>query len=395
MSRKVAFAALILGLSLIGCQRARPQPSAGPLKVTVAAPLVKTITEFTELTGTLAAVKTADVRARVSGYVLKVEFNEGTEVKEGATLVRIDPEPFRVALEVAKTQVKSAEAQREQAAATAARAKKGEKAGVVSAEEYDQAKAALLVAKASVEKAQDDVKQAKLNLDYTTVEAPFDGRVDRIFVNEGNVVTGGSGQGTVLTRVVTMDPMYAYFTVDEQTVLDYLRRKLREGRVPSSGKGHVPVEIALRDETGYPHQGQIDFASSELNPSTGTLQIRGVFPNPGPPRLLRPGLFVRGRIPGATIPQATLIPDEAIVTDQAQRVVYVVGPGNRVVSRPVTLGPMSLGLRIVEGLAPTDRVIINGLARIQPDMEIDPQPGVIQPQAAPAANPTPGRSAGK
>jgi RND family efflux transporter MFP subunit len=385
MRRTVPFAALLAGLVALGCNSKKgAQPKdTGPPKVTVAAPLVQPVTEFTDLTGTLAAVKTADVRARVSGYILKVSFKEGAEVKEGDTLVQIDPEPFKVALGLAETGVKSAEAQREQASANEARLAKGFKAGVTSPEEYEQAKANKLVAIAAVEKAKKDVEQAKLNLDYTTVKAPFDGRVDRIYVNEGNVVTGGTGQGTVLTRVVTMDPMYAYFTVNEQTVLEYIRRTVAEHRVPSQ-RGHVPVEIRLRDEQGYPHKGTIDFASSELSATTGTLQIRGSFENPGPPWLLRPGFFVRGRIPGATIPRAVLIPDDAVVTDQAQRVVYVVGPGNRVAARPVTLGPRSVGLRVVEGLAPTDRVIIKGLARVQPDMEIEPVPGEIKPH--PEAN---------
>jgi RND family efflux transporter MFP subunit len=381
MRRILPLLLLLVGMVALGCNSnkgAQPKDT-GPPKVTVAAPLVQPVTEFTDLTGTLAAVKTADVRARVSGYVQKVSFKEGAEVKEGETLVQIDPEPFRVALGLAETEVKSAQAQREQAAANEARLAKGLKAGVTSPEEYEQAKASKLVALAAVEKAKKDVEQAKLNLDYTTVKAPFNGRVDRIYVSEGNVVTGGTGQGTVLTRVVTMDPIYAYFTVSEQTVLEYIRRSVAEHRIPSQ-HGGTPVEVRLRDEQGYPHKGRIEFASSELSPTTGTLQIRGTFENPGPPWLLRPGFFVRGRIPGATIPQAILIPDAAVVTDQAQRVVYVVGPGNRVASKPVTLGPRSMGLRVVEGLAPTDRVIINGLARVQPDMEIEPVPGQIKAQ---------------
>jgi len=393
------------GVAALGCSGRPPAQSkeTGPPKVTVATPLVHAVTAFTEMTGTLAAVKTADVRARVSGYVQEVLFHEGKEVKAGAKLIQIDPAPFKLALGVAKTSVKTATAQKEEAAATEARLAKGLKSGVVSQEEYDQAKAQVLVTQAAVEKAGKDVEQAELNLTYTTVEAPFAGRVDRIFVNEGNVVTGGTGQGTVLTRVVTLDPIYAYFTVDEQTVLDYLRRMVREGHVSTSPGHGPPVEIRLRDETGYRHKGHIDFASSELNPATGTLQIRGTFPNPSPPRLmltglfafpvialpsgdetspprlLRAGLFVRGRIPMNTAAEVTLIPDAAVVMDQAQRVVYVVGPGNRVVSKPVTLGPQSMGLRVVEGLLPTDRVIINGLARVQPDMEVDPQPGEIKP----------------
>ncbi|QEG28607.1 Multidrug resistance protein MexA precursor [Gemmata obscuriglobus] len=381
--------ALVVGLSALGCNKKPPAQSkdVGPPKVTVAAPLVRPVTEFTELTGTLAAVKTADIRARVNGYVQKVLFQEGAEVKAGARLIEIDPEPFQVALGLAEAGVKSAEAQREQAAANEARVNKTLMAGAASKEEYDQARANLLVSKANVEKSQKDVEQAKLNLSYTTIVAPFDGRVDRIFVNEGNVVTGGTGSGTVLTRVTTVDPTYAYFTVDEQTVLAYLRRAQREGRVSSAPGTGPPVEIQLRDETGYPHKGTIDFASSELSPSTGTLQIRGTFPNPAP-RLLRPGLFVRGRIPLKTATEATLIPDDAVQSDQAERVVYVVGPNNRVAVKHVKLGPQSMGLRVVEGLAPADRVIINGLARIQPDMEIDPQPGEIKPRPDPAAQPS-------
>lgn len=377
----VLIAAFAAGLAALGCG-GPPAPPPPPLpKVTVARPLVQPVTEFTELTGTLAAVKTADVRARVTGYVQKVLFQEGSEVKAGEPLVQIDPEPFTLALEQSKANVTSAEAQRDVAAATEKRAATGFQKGVTSPEEYDQAKAQARVSTAAVTKAAKDVEQAKLNLEYANVKAPFDGRIDRVFVNEGNVVTGGTGQGTVLTRIVSVDPIYAYFTVGEQTVLNYLRRVAREGTLSSKPGGGVPVEIRLRDEPGYPHKGTLDFASSELNPATGTLQIRGSFPNPGPHRLLRPGLYVRGRIPAAVAARATLIPDEAVVTDQAQRVVYVLGPENRIASKPVTLGPQSAGLRVVEGLDPNDRVVIKGLARVQPDMVVDPVEGAITPAA--------------
>jgi RND family efflux transporter MFP subunit len=371
-----------LAVVAVGCNGKPPaQPAAGPPKVTVATPLVQSVTEFTELTGSLAAVKTADVRPRVSGYIQKVMFEEGAEIAEGAPLVQIDPEPFNQAVAQATANLKSAQAQSQLAAATEARQARIRGSGATTEEEYEQARAQASVARANVQGATAALEQARLNLQYTTVRASFAGRIDRIFVNEGNVVTGGTGQGTILTRVVTVDPIYAYFTVDEQTVLDYLRRVGREGRVPT-GRGTGPVvEVRLRDETGYPHKGTIDFVSSELNPATGSLQIRGTLPNPGPPRLLRPGFFVRGRIPVTTAPNATLVPDEAVVMDQAQRVVYLLGPGNRVVSRPVTLGPQSNGLRVVEGVLPTDRVIIRGLARLQPDMEVDPIPGEIKPTA--------------
>jgi RND family efflux transporter MFP subunit len=379
---------LVAGLTAAGCHVKPPaQPKAtGPPKVTVATPLVQPVTEFTQLTGVLAAVKTADVRPRVSGYIQKVEFEEGAEIADGQRLFQIDAQPFQAAVNQATANLRSAEAQSQLAAATEARQARLRGTAATTEEEYEQARAQAAVARANVQGAQAGLEQAKLNLQYTTVKAPFAGRIDRIFVNEGNVVTGGTGAGTILTRVVTVDPIYAYFTVDEATVLEYMRRMVREGRV-STGKGTGPVvEVRLRDETGYPHQGNIDFASSELNPATGTLQIRGVFPNPGPPRILRPGLFVRGRVPLSTAPNATLVPDEAIVTDQAQRAVYVLGPGNRVVSRPVTLGPQSHGLRVVEGVQPTDQVIIRGLARIQPDMEVEPIPGEIKPVPEPPSD---------
>jgi RND family efflux transporter MFP subunit len=360
---------------------AQPAGSGAP-KVTVATPLVQPVTEFTELTGSLAAVRTAEVRPRVSGYVQKVMFDEGAEVVEGAPLFQIDPQPFEAAVNQATATLRSSEAQSQLAAATEARQARIRGTAAATEEEYEQARAQAAVARANVQAATAALEQARLNLAYTTVKAPFAGRIDRVFVNEGNVVTGGTGQGTILTRVVTVDPIYAYFTVDEQTVLDYLRRMAREGRV-ATGKGTGPtVEVRLRDETGYPHKGTIDFASSELNSATGSLQIRGTLANPGPQRLLRPGLFVRARIPLGTAQNATLVPDEAVITDQAQRVVYVLGPGNRVAVRSVTLGPQSNGLRVVEGVLPTDQVIIRGLARLQPDMEVDPAPGEIRPTAS-------------
>jgi RND family efflux transporter MFP subunit len=383
MRRSIPLLLLAVGLAAVGCS---PRPAAGPKdagppKVTVAKPVVQSVTEFTEFTGTLAAVKTADVRPRVSGYIQKVLFEEGAEVPADQPLFQIDPQPFEAALRQAEANLKSAEAQRELAVANEARMRAIRGSAAATEEQYEQARAQLLVARAGVQAAEAARETARLNLQYTGVKAPFAGRIDRIYVNEGNVVTGGTAQGTILTRVVTVDPVYAYFTVDEQSVINYMRRMIREGRVSSPKGSGVPVEIRLRDETGYPHKGTIDFASSELNPATGSLQLRGTFANPGPPRLLRPGFFVRGRIPASTAINAVLVPDEAVIADQAQRVVYVLGPDNRVVARPVTLGPQSNGLRVVEGLNPDEQVIIRGLARLQPDMVVDPVPGEIRPLA--------------
>lgn len=373
-------------MTAAACQR---MPSAGPADpgppaVTVANPVVRPVTSYTDLTGTIAPVKTADIRPRVSGYVEQVLFKDGAEVTAGDKLVLIDPRPFKAAVAKSKAAVENAVATLKLNQATASRTDKLRGTGAVSPEEADQAKAQVDVAKANVDSAKAELDQAELDLGYTTVTAPFDGRVDRIYVTEGNVVTGGTSQGTVLTRLVTVDPVYAYFDVDEATVLTY-QRLIRERKVKSIRETAVPCEVQKRDETGYPHRGTLEFAGNQLNPLTGSLQIRGTFPNPADNgvRSLTPGLFVRGRIPLTTTERAVLIPDEAVATDQARKVVYVVGAENRVEVRAVTLGPLSGGLRVVaDGLTADDRVVIRGQMRVVPGTPVTPQPGVIEMKAS-------------
>ncbi len=366
----------------VGCtnRRAAAPPENPPAAVTVAKPLVKTVEQFTDLTGTVAATKAVDLRPRVSGYIEKVMFKDGDEVKAGQPLVLIDPAPFQATLEKAKGDLAKAKATLAQNKSTLGRV---ESLKAVSQEELDVARSNVQVAAAGVESAQADVKQAELNLGYTTVKAPIDGRIDRIYITEGNLVTGGTSQGTVLTSIVSMNPIYAYFDVDEQTVLYYLHM-IKEGKFKSMRETRIPVEAQLRGEAGYPHDGHLDFVSNRLNPGTGSLQIRGEFPNPGPPWILVPGMYVRGRIPLSTAVDAVLVPDEAVTTDQAKKVVYVVDPTNHVVAKPVVLGPVTEGLRvIVSGLSADDRVIIRGLVKVQPGAQVDPKPGKIEPRPQP------------
>lgn len=388
MSRGPSIVLFLAGAAAAaGCtnRRAAPPPEVPLQAVTVAKPVVKTVDQFTDLTGTLAAVQAVDLRARVSGYIQKVHFKDGDVVKAGDKLVQIDPAPFQAELDKAVADEKTATAQLRLARANAARLEKAK--GSVSVEELETAMSQRDVAEANLLSARAAFERARLNLDYTSVEAPISGQVDRIYVTEGNLVTGGSSQGTVLTTIVSTDPIYAYFDVDEQTVLFY-RRLIREGKFKSAREGGIPAEIQLKGEEGYPHKGVLDFISNRLNPGTGSLQVRGTFPNPGPPHLMAPGMFVRGRIPLATRIDAILIPDEAVTTDQARKVVYVVGPDNRVTVRPVELGPLSGGLRVVDkGLSADDRIVIRGLLRVQPGAIVDPQPGTIAP-AGPAAVPT-------
>lgn len=375
---------LLAGLVALGCQTgSQAPPDPGPPIVTVSKPVVRPVTQFTDLTGTIAAMKTADVRPQVGGRIDRVLFKDGSEVKAGAVLVKIDPTLYQADLNKAKADKANADATLVKAKADESRLVTLRGTGAVSQQELDQAVAARQVAEAQVGSNQAAVERAAENLKYTDVTAPFDGRVDRIYVNEGNVVTasGTGGAGTVLTRIVTIDPVYAYFDVDERTVLDYMQR-IAAKQFQSVAEREMPVEVQLRNETGYPHKGSLEFVSVQLNPATGSRQIRGRFPNPptgpGQIRQLVPGLFVRGRIPLATQEHALLIPDSAVTTDQAKRVAYVVGPDNRVAAKPIVLGPLSDGLRVVaEGLTPEDTVIIRGLQRVQPGAQVEPQQGQI------------------
>ena len=376
----------------IGCHRPTPPPpDTGPVAVTVATPLSRKVTTYTELTGNLQAVQSVDVRPRVSGYIEKVNFTDGSEVKEGDVLVEIDPRVYQAAFDQANGQVEVNQKQLELAEADYKRFAKLMKTGSIAQEEFDKSAAQVKVDAARIDVAKADLEQARLNLDWTKVTAPISGQVDRIRLTRGNVATGGTAQGTILTTIKSDDPIYAYLNVDERRVREYLNRKADKwypGVVagPVAVVSHdflepLVVEVQLVGETGYPHKGKIDFASNALDPSTGTLQLRGELPNPGPARTLKPGMYVKARIPGDEPIDAILIPDDAIVSDQADKTVYVVTANNKVESRRVILGPRALGLRVVsEGLKPDDRIVIRGLQRVADGQTVDPQPGKIEPR---------------
>jgi RND family efflux transporter MFP subunit len=415
MSHRPLFipAAVVLSAALVtaagGCRRAPPpSPDAGPLVVTVATPLVDTVTLFTDLTGTIQAKETVQLRPRVSGYVLEVKFKEGEEVKKDQELFVIDPTIYKAQVKQAEGQVNVYQAQLVKAKADVTRAKEAFDKGAGSKSELDVAVASQGVAEAQLFTAKANVEQAQQNLAWTTVTAPIAGRVDRAYQTPGNLVTGttvsSGGTGTVLTTIVSVEPMYAYFDVDEQTVL-YYRRMIREGKIKSVQQGGmVDARLQLLGETGYPHQGVIDFISNQLDPTTGSLTIRGTFPNPD--RFLVPGLYAQAQIPASRPFEAILIPQAAVTFELTERVVYVVGPDNRVEARPVQIGPTHRGLQVVEegvskdaagrttGLSRTDRVVIRGMQRVEAGMQVDPQPGTITyPPVAPPV-PTPGGPAG-
>lgn len=383
-----SFAAAVIVITL-GCHRPTPPPpDSGPVAVTVATPVQKLVTMYTDLTGNLAAVESVDVRPRVSGYILKVYFEDGTDVKEGQLLVKIDPSSYIADQKRAEGDLMNWKAQRKLADADYARFDKLRKTGAISQEEFDKSAAQVDVANAKIFSSEADLERAKLDVSWTDVTAPISGRVDRIYLTAGNVATGGLSQGTILTTIVSEDPIYAYLTVDEQQVLAYLNRQSDKWN-PAAAVGCLPVvameflkpldvEIGLVSEEGFPHHGTFDFASNRIDPTTGTLQLRAVLDNPGPVRKLVPGMYVKARIPVEKPTTALLIPDDAVVSDQADKTVYVVNAENRVEVRKVALGFMSEGLRVVEdGLKPDDRIIIRGLQRVMPGQPVDPQPGTI------------------
>src|SRR5262249_42719680 len=345
---------------------------AAPIPVTVSRPVERDVTDYADFTGRTAAVDSVEVRARVWGYLDKVNFKEGALVKAGDVLFEIDPRTYRAALTQAEGNLAAMQARVRRLDADLARARRALEVRAASTEDYDRIEGDRGEAVGSVEALRGTVQQAKLDLEYTKVLAPVSGRVSRYVVTEGNLIQSGqNGNGTLLTTLVSVDPMYAYFDVDEHTALR-VRKLVREGKSDSPRDGGYPGWLGLANEEGYPHRGTINFADNQVNPKTGTIRVRGVFPNKE--QVLLPGLFARVRTPIGRLHKALLVSDRALDTDQGQKILYVVNEKNEVVSRPVRLGVLHDGLReITDGLKPGERVIVNGLQRVQPGMTVEPK----------------------
>jgi RND family efflux transporter MFP subunit len=330
------------------------------------------VTDYADFTGRTAAVDSVEVRARVWGYLDKVNFKEGALVKEGDVLFEIDPRTYQAALVQAEGNLESIQARVRRLSADLSRAQRLVTQLVINREEYDKIAGDHGEAAASLAAARGAVQQAKLDLEYTKVLAPVSGRVSRYVVTVGNLIQSGqNGGGTLLTTLVSVDPMYAYFDVDEHTVLR-VRQLIREGKARSARDSEVPVFLGLANEAGFPHRGTINFVDNQINPKTGTLRLRGVFPNKD--ESLSPGLFSRVRVPIGYPHQALLVSDRALDTDQGQKIVYAVDGDNKVVARPVRLGALHDGLReITEGLKPGERVIVNGLQQVRPGIIVEPK----------------------
>jgi RND family efflux transporter MFP subunit len=365
-----ALAAAVLTLLLQGC-RSEANTEAAPAlpQVTVAAALERDVQEWDEFTGRLEAVESVEVRPRVTGYIESVNFTEGSLVNKGDLLFVIDPRPYRAELDRAEAELARAIARTELSDSDVARSEKLLDVKAVSREEYDQRLNAQREAHASVEAARAAVAAAKLNLEFTRVTAPISGRVSRAIVTAGNLVTGGSTNATLLTTVVSIDPIYVTFEGDEQVYLKYTELA-RRGAGPSAQGSPNRVLMALANEEGFPHKGVVTFVDNQVDPRTGTIRVRAAIDNKD--GYLTPGLFARVKLLGHNSYPAVLVDDRAIGTDQSQKFVYVVDSDNKVAYRSVKIGRINDdGLRIVhEGLQPGENVIVNGLQRVRPGVVV-------------------------
>lgn len=367
--RFAASGVLALIAFTLGCSNEPPAPPPAPA-VTVAEAVQREITDWDEFTGRLEAVDAVQIRPRVSGYIKRIAFNEGNGVKKGQVLFEIDPRPYQAELARAEAELERTRTGAALAASEVARAQKLVAVQAISREEFDTRTAAESQGDASVRAAEAAVATARLNLEWTRVRSPITGRVSRAEVTPGNLVQAGPPDATLLTTVVSLDPIYAYFEGDEQTYLKYAALA-RNGSRPNSRYSRSPIYLGLSNEEGFPHQGYVDFVDNQLNPDAGTIRLRAVFSNKE--NLFTPGLFARIRLVGSGQYPATLVLDRAVGTDQDKKFVLVLKPDSTVDYRNVRLGSLAEGLRVVtSGLEPGEQIVINGLQRVRPGMKVTP-----------------------
>ena len=336
--------------------------------VTVAEPVVKTVTDHNVFTGNTQAVFSVDIMARVEGQLRSVNFEVGSRVDKGQLLFVIEPEPYQAKVDIALANLAVAKAQYQLAQATLVRKENAYKDRAVSEVDVIQAKAQSAEAAAQIEAAQAQLERTKIDYGYTHVHAPIAGRISRNLVDVGNLV--GAGQTTKLTSIVMDDPIYAYFTVSERDMLEY-RDSQRMKEVPLDDKGRPLAALSLSNEEGFPHQGYLDWIDNKVDPNTGTIQVRGVFPNQD--KSLLPGLFVRIQVPTGVIKDALMVPDAALARDQRGYYLYTVNQANQVEYKPVELGPLQKGQRVIlKGIKAGDRVVINGLQRVRTGSKCTP-----------------------
>ncbi|MCZ6861455.1 MAG: efflux RND transporter periplasmic adaptor subunit [Alphaproteobacteria bacterium] len=376
MSNSFAWILVVIPLALSPLPNGKAYAQNKVLPVTVARPLQREIVEYDEFTGQFAPVEFVEVRSRVSGYLQKINLKEGQIVKKGDLLFVIDPRLFEAALASTKAQLAQSIARLELANRQLARAAKLRQRDFVAASAYDERLQEQRVAAASVAIARAAIRIAELNLEFCRIVAPIAGRIGRREISRGNLVTGDAGSGnTLLTTIVSINPIYFVFDMSESDFLAY-QRAVQSGKLKSQ-RDAIKVFGRLTDEPDWPREGTLNFVDNRIDRTAGTIRVRAVFPNKD--GFLTPGQFGRIRIPGSEPYKALLIPDRAILTDQSNKIVMTVTKNGTVVPRRIKPGPMYDGLRIVRsGLSPDDRIIINGLMRARPGTKVTPQKGKIR-----------------
>jgi RND family efflux transporter MFP subunit len=389
LARHALTLAVATGLAaLAGACRpaATPPPPARPAAVTVAVPEARRITEWDEFSGRLASPERVEIRARVSGYLDTVHFQEGAVVQAGDLLFTIDPRPYTTEVARLQAEVDRTRSRMEIAQVESRNAERLRQSSAISIEETERRLKALAEAIGGLKAAEAALDSAELDLEFTEVRSPITGRISNARVTAGNLVHGGTQDATLLTTVVALDPIHCYFEVDERSALKY-RDMIRTGQRASALDGQIPAEMGLANQTDFPHRGVVDFVDNQLDPGTGTIRARGVFPNPD--RLMAPGFFARVRIPGSGEYEALLIRDQAVGDDQGRSFVWVIGPDNNPSYRPVRLGPKVDGLRVVrDGLKPGERIVINGLMAVRAGTPVIATEAPMAPVAESAPAPT-------
>jgi RND family efflux transporter MFP subunit len=375
-------------LTATGCKK-NSAPQQGPLPVNVVTVIEKEVNEWDEFTGRLEAVESVEIRPRVSGYITEVHIEAGAVIKKGDLLYVIDPRPYQADFDRAAAEFERMQAQLKLAQIELDRAKDLRTKNTISASEFDQKAATYQGASAAAASAEAAKNSAALNLEFTQIKSPIDGRVSDARITLGNLVQPGAGPESVLTTVVSVDPIYAKVDADENAILKYVKLS-DEGKRVSARTAKIPAFLELGNETGFPHEGYIDFVDNRLDPGTGTVRARAVLKNWNP-SLITPGFFVRVRVAGATSYRAALIPDKVISSQQGVKYVFVVKPDSTLERRTIETGTIFEGKRIVKsGLKDGENVVSTRLQLIQPGMPVKPipeEPPAQQAAATPSEKP--------
>jgi RND family efflux transporter MFP subunit len=384
---------LMLVLLFVGCSKSVPKADLKPPTVTVVSAMEEEITDYDELVGRTEASETVEVRSRVSGYIKEIHFKDGDRVQKDQPLFNIEPDLYQAIHQQSLSRIDLGTARKDLAQSKLNRSKTLIAVNAISKEEFEESEASLKEAEAQIVAARADADRTALDLKYTQIRAEIDGRIDRALITPGNMVTGGIGNGTLLTRIVRNDPIYAYVDVDERSVLRYLRRANASSSdadksTKSLRERQIPCSMQLADEKDFPHEGVLDFVENRVNVATGSIQIRGAFRNEN--QFLTGGLFVRIRVPVSEPYKAVLVPEQSIGVDQGAKFVYVVGDDKIPIRREIVPGPQRGNLRVIKsGINAGESVIYRGVQRVRPG-----KPVTVEKAAFPSSSLNPSAKSG-